>query len=176
MSQSLLLRRFRGQDRPCPTAHSAFAPHPSLPHRVLLARPTAFCQSNCHYWGWDTGHRAMLRFLFLLFGLIGLQTDSSGTCTTPSASPSLTCQACQLSSERLAISGKRLCCGRCNSVSTGPLPHCHLPQTTATFVRQGAFPHILGPWGEAGVGGGGGVRGEGRARRCHAWLEWMPHD
>ncbi|XP_036105672.1 disintegrin and metalloproteinase domain-containing protein 2-like [Molossus molossus] len=32
-------------------------------------------QANCHYWGWDPGHQAMLRYLFLIVGLIWVQTD-----------------------------------------------------------------------------------------------------
>lgn len=64
-----------------------FAPRTCLLRRVLLALPTALCRSNCHYWGWDSGRRAMLRFLFLLLGLLGVPTDSSGKCTTPQPAP-----------------------------------------------------------------------------------------
>ncbi|XP_036105673.1 disintegrin and metalloproteinase domain-containing protein 2-like [Molossus molossus] len=81
MSRRLLLLRVRGLDCPRSTARSTDAPHASL-----LPLPSASAgirsrfqppsrQANCHYWGWDPGHQAMLRYLFLIVGLIWVQTD-----------------------------------------------------------------------------------------------------
>lgn len=67
-----------------------------------------------------------------------------------------------VSSERLAISGKGLCCGSSNSVSTSPLPHCRLTQTTSTLFA-GGLSHWT--WDHGGRGGQGA---EGNAM--------MPHD
>lgn len=145
---------------------------PSLLCRVLLALPTAFCPGNCHYWGWDKGHLAMLRFLFLLIGLIGLQTDSSSKYTIPWARPSdLSGRSAFLwvSSERLAIS-----LAKCFVVGAPTLwapVHSHI----ATFSRQhphcspGGFPTLLGTIGGRGGGGRRG-RGGGGEMPCKAWV------
>lgn len=165
MSQSLLLHRFRGQDRPQLTARS-------LPTHLCSAGFSSrfqppFAKTTAIIGVGIPDIEPCWGFCFCSLGSSGSRQTVVVRARPPQPAPlwlarhvSFLWEAGSLW-ENALLWGLQLCEHR-------PTPALPPSPDNSHIVRQGAFPLILGPCGSGGAGGGAG--------RCHAWLEWMPHD